>query len=317
MKPIPLIMQLALWAVCLAGLNVAVQWLARSSVPRELIRSVDQSPPITDLLVGNSLMAAGFEAQVFEQARPGRRALNIGLGFSSPVEHDILLRHALRLGPNRVYYGFFDLQLFEPVRGGWEDLVGNCAMAYYMDLDTAIRFYAPDNPLRAIQMRVVAQMPALVERYTIWARVEKMRRRLGEIGLVSQVTNRFGRAEDFRLLEPSDTTEFRQKCRVIVIDRERFVPPMVDMLSLLRDRGISSIVVEMPMTSKHRHLFYDNPEWTRLRTYVEEEVRREGGAYLVASNWIGDDGFADHLHLNAQGTAEFSRRLATTEVPEP
>ena len=71
------------------------------------------------------------------------------------------------------------------------------------------------------------------------------------------------------------------------------------------------------MASEHRHLFYDNPEWTRLRNYVEEEVRREGGAYLVASNWIGDDGFADHLHLNAQGATEFSRRLASTVFPEP
>ena len=42
---------------------------------------------------------------------------------------------------------------------------------------------------------------------------------------------------------------------------------------------------------------------------------REGGIYLVASDWIEDDGFADHLHLNAQGAAEFSRRLATSEVP--
>lgn len=317
MKPIYLIAQVALWAVCLAGLNFAVQKLSRASVPRQVARRIDQSPPVTDLFVGNSLMAAGFEVEPFERAYPGHRALNIGLGFSSPVEHDILLRRALRLGPKRVYYGVFDTQLFEPCRGGWVDLVGNRAMAYYMDLETAIRFYAADDPLWAGSMRVVARIPMLVERYAIWARVEKLRRRFGEIGLEMQLTNRFGRAEDFRLLESSDATEFRRICRAAVDDRKGLVPPVADMLRVLRERGISLIIVEMPMTNSHRRRFYDHPEWARLRQHVEEQVRRGGGVYLVASDWIGDDGFADHLHLNAQGATEFSRSLAMTEVPEP
>jgi hypothetical protein len=316
-KIIYLIIQVVFWAVCLVGFNVAVRQISRNSVPRQISLRIDQSPPVTDLFVGNSLMAAGFEAEPFERAHPGLHALNIGMGSSSPVEHDILLRRALRLGPKRVYYGVFDTQLFEPIIGGWEDLVCNRAMAYYIDPETAIRFYAAADPLWAGLMRVIARIPMLVERYAIWARVEKLRRRFGEIGLRTQLTNRFGRAEDFRQLEFSDTAGFRRICRAAVDDRKGLVPPVADMLQVLHEGGIHFIIIEMPMTSNHRRRFYDHPEWIRLRQHVEEQVRHEGGTYLVASDWIGDDGFADQVHLNAQGAAEFSRRIATTEFPKP
>jgi hypothetical protein len=216
-----------------------------------------------------------------------------------------------------VFYGVFDTQLIEPMPGRWQDLVGNRAMAYYLDLETAIRFYAADDPIWATMMRVIARVPMMVERYAIWARVEKLRRRFAEIGLPRQRTNRFGTADDFRLLEPSDATEFRRICRDAVEGRKRLIPPVADMLSDLRERGIRLIIVEMPMTSSHRRKFYDYPEWTLLRRHIESQVRVGGGGYLVASDWIGDEGFDDHLHLNAQGAVQFSRRLATTEVPEP
>jgi hypothetical protein len=317
MKLVHLVAQVVCWALCVVVINIAVQKFSINSVPRQVARRIDQSPPVTDVFVGNSLMAAAFEVEPFELAHPGRHPLGIGLGFSSPVEHDILLRRALRLGPKRVYYGVFDTQLFEPMRGGWEDLVGNRAMAYYMDLETAIRFYAVDDPLRAGLMRVVARIPVIVERNAIWGRVEKLRRRLGEIGLPPQLTNRFGRAEDFRALEFSDESEFRQTCRAAVDLRKELLPPVADMLRACHERGISVIIVEMPMTSSHRRRFYDHPEWARFRQHVEEQVRRDGGVYLVASDWIGDDGFADHLHLNAKGASEFSRRIAMTDVPKP
>ena len=314
MKPTRLVAQFLAWAVGIFCLNVAVERVSRTSIPRQMARRIDQSPRITDLFAGNSLMAAGFEAEPFERACPGRRVLNIGLGSSSPVEHDILLRRSLRLEPNRVYYGFFDAQLIDPMPGEWGDLVGNRAMAYYLDLEVAIRFYAAEDPLRAGLMRVVSLMPMVVERYAIWARVEKLRRRLSGIGYPTGPSNRFGRAEDFRLLEFADAAEFRRACQSAVDDRKPLIPPVLDMLRIAREHKIKLTVVEMPMTSDHRRRFYDQPEWARLRRSLEDQVRREGGSYLVASDWVGDDGFADHLHLNAKGAAQFSRRIAMTEV---
>jgi hypothetical protein len=84
-----------------------------------------------------------------------------------------------------------------------------------------------------------------------------------------------------------------------VDDHWALIPPVLDILRIARERGIQLTIVEMPMTSGHRRLFYDQPEWSRLRLYLEDQVRREGGSCLVASDWVRDDGFADHLHLNA------------------
>ncbi len=317
MKPVRLLVQFFCWAICVVGLNLAIERASRQSIPRQVARNIDRSLPITDLFVGNSLMAAGFEAEPFARARPGLRALNIGLGSSSPVEHNILMRRALRLDPRRVYYGYFDAQLFEPMPGGWDGLVGNRAMAYYLDLETAIRFYATGDPFRAGLMRIIARVPLMVERYAIWARVEKLRRGLGGIGRRAVPVNRFGRAEDFSLLEYSDDDEFRRICRSAVEGHKGLVPPVVDMIRSARDRGISFMVIEMPMTEGHRRRFYDQPEWIRLREYTGELVGREGGTYLVASDWIGDDGFTDHLHLNERGAAEFSRRIAAAIIIRP
>ncbi len=311
MKPTRLLVQLAIWMACLVGFNVAVLKQSRTSIPMQLARSIDASPPVTDVFVGNSLMAAGIDTQAFDQAYPDRNALNIGLGFTWPAEHDILLRRALKHKPRRVYYGFFDTQLIDPAKAGWADLVGNRTIVYYMDLDLGIRFYAADNPLRAGMMRVISRIPVLVHRFAIWSRVEKLRRRLGEIGLEKKATNRFGRADDFRLLEADDSTAFLNTCKQAVENHQAFNPPILDMINLLRDQHIALIFVEMPMTSSHRRRFYDHPQWRSLRAYFAEEIRRSGGTYVDASDWIADDQFADHLHLNPEGAAAFSRRIGS------
>ena len=130
------------------------------------------------------------------------------------------------------------------------------------------------------------------------------------------MTNRFGRAEDFSLLEQADTAEFRRACRAIVTEKRGVLPAVADMLQVLHDRKIPLICVEMPMTADHRRRFYENSDWRHLRDHIAAQIRREGGDYLVASDWIDDHGFADSLHLNEQGAAEFSARLATVPVPD-
>lgn len=311
MKPIRLLAQMALWMACLAAFNVAVQKLSRTSIPRQVARSIDTSGPVTDLFVGNSLVAAAIDAEAFAKAHPGRHALNIGLGSSYPAEHNILLRRSLKLHPGRVYYGFFDRQLIDPAKGGWGDLVGNRAMAYYMNLELAIRFYAADDPLGAGMMRVIARIPMIVERYAIWVRIEKLRRRLGEIGLEKQATNRFGRADDFGLLEATDASHFLNNIQRAVDTHAEFVPAITDMIQVLREQEIPLILVEMPMHSGHRKRFYDHAQWKHARQYFADKVRRAGCVYIDASDWIRDDQFADKLHLNPEGAAEFSRRIGS------
>lgn len=310
MRPIHLISQLAVWAAALVAMNVAVARMARNSVPRAVARSIDGSPPITDLFLGNSLVQAGVDPQAFAAASPGRRVLNAGLGATAPPEHDILLRRALPLKPSRIHYGFVDLQLFDRPPGGWGDLVGNRAMAYYLDPETSIRFYAADDPAAAWRMRLVACVPMLVDRHALWGKVERLRRRLGEVGRVAAATNRFGRVDDFRLLEADDPASFRRRCAKAADGPGGFNAPVADMLDLARQSGARMTLVEMPMPTDHRSRFYDHAEWSRLRARTRAMAKQAGADYVDACAWIGDEGFADALHLNAGGAAEFSRKMA-------
>jgi hypothetical protein len=308
MSPRRLVLQmLVLLAVVAAG-NGAVAFMSRNSVPRQKLRSIQASPPADVLFLGNSMMEAGVDGGAFESAWPDRRphALNLGLGSSTPAEHALLLRAAGRHAGAHVVYGFFDMQLTDPVPGGWADLTGNRAMSYYANLDSAVALYAPDSPLRAAQMRVVSRVPMLVERMAVWARVEQLRRRLGGFGLPAEETNRFGRAADFDQLAASDPAEFR----AAVDRRAPLNGPVKDLFATARKRGSNVLVVEMPLRAEHRSKVYETEPWRLYRSYLESLVRKEGARYLVASDWISDDGFADQLHLNSAGAKEFSERLA-------
>ncbi|WP_439625379.1 hypothetical protein [Gemmata sp.] len=310
------ITQLAVTAIVLGAANWFVARAAVNTVPRQLLRHCEEGNPATDLFLGNSMMAAGLDETAFTTARPDRHGLNAGLGSTGPVEHYLIYD---RLGRHRgatVYYGFFDGQLTEPAVGGWDDLVGNRAMAYYVSPGVAAGFYAPGNLLAAWRIRTLGWVPALVERQTIWAKVERVRRVLGEVGLPNKDVNRFGRVEDFALLEPTDDADFATSCRRVVQERQPLTPAIAAILGRAVENGSPVVIVEMPVTDEHRRRFYSNPEWAAYREYVADLIRTAGGEYLVASDWVGPEGFADHLHLNAVGARTFTRRIANLIPPK-
>jgi hypothetical protein len=312
MKARQLVVQvLVLVAVLVAG-NGAVAFKSRNFVPRQKLRSIEASPPADVVFLGNSLMEAGADCRAFESAWPGPRALNLGLGASSAAEHALLWKAAGRHAGAEVVYGFMADQLTAPVPGGWEELTGNRAMAYYADLEGAIALYAPDSPWQAWQMRLVSKVPLLVERTAIWARVERVRRRLGRVGLPPEETNQFGRAADFAAFEPPDPPAYDRACRQAAADRVPLCEPVRALFRLARARGSKVLVVEMPMTSSYRRRFCDTTGWSLYRQHLQSLARQEGGDFLSAVDWAADDLFSDGLHLGRAGAAAFSRRLALT-----
>ena len=66
----------------LVVLNMFIQYSARNSVPRQLVRQMEETHGITHLALGNSLMAAGFDAPVFDASMAPEPvvAFNAGLG---------------------------------------------------------------------------------------------------------------------------------------------------------------------------------------------------------------------------------------------
>jgi hypothetical protein len=305
--------QVAAWLTALLTANAAVARLTANSIPRQMVRTIEQSPPLTDLFVGTSQIVAAIDPGAFERARPGTRALNAGVGATSIIEHDILLRRGLSRHPVRAYYGFWNTPLTDEPPSGWRDLFGNRAMSYYVDRETAIGFIAPHDPVRAWSIRLTSFVPLIVERAALWGNVERLRRALAGVGAPPRATNRFGRVEDFALLEQTEDA-FRRACREPVERSSGLVAPVVDMLERGRETGTTVVMVLMPMPSSYRNRFYATSEWQRYVPYVAGEIRRHGGVYLDASDWVDDTGFADAVHISPAAARTFSARLAAWTV---
>jgi hypothetical protein len=292
----------------LVAANLLFQRLSANSVPRVLLRTADQSKLATDLFLGNSTIAAGLNSEAFAGAKPSSRPLNLGLGASSSVEHNLIFRQQQKHQSAAVFYGFFDSQLTDPPEGDWETLVGNRAMSYYVEPEAAIGFYAPNSPVKAFALRLVSFVPILSERYTIWSKVELLRRSFGEVGMPKKETNQFGRVEDFALLESSQA-DFITRCKQATSAQAPLSEPVAAIFRQVRESGRKLYVIEMPLPVGHRQGFYSHPEWLAYRSHIMKLVAETGGIYVPASDWIGEAGFSDHLHLNADGAKTFSTRL--------
>jgi hypothetical protein len=309
--------QLVAALLMLAAFNYAIERFAMHSVPRQLLSKIAAASQVKQLFLGNSLMAAGLDEDAFasswDSARRGASPLNAGLGSSSPVEHLLLLRHTLRRHPelNLVVYGFFDLQLTDPPTGQWDDLFGNRALAYYAEPDVAVSFYGRDSLSYRARFFLIRHIPMFVERASFRAKVEKMRRVLGAVGMPKEKTNQFGRAADFTALEATGRPEFERECDEAVESNRPLCPPVASLLRTGRQAGERMVVVEMPMTSRHRELFYSTQAWARYRRHIRALVEAQGCEYMSLSDCLpSDDLFADNLHMSPQGDRIFSQRLA-------
>jgi hypothetical protein len=271
-------------------------------------------------------MEAGFDAHTFSQswdsgAPPGGQQkivpMNIALGATGTVEHLLLLRHALGQEPNAklVVYGYFDLQMTEKPTGGWSDLVGNRAMAYYVEPYFAANLYAPRSRMQLFEIRLIGQVPMLVERLALWARVEKMRRAFGQAGLPPIEATGFGRTSDFASMDSGDPSRFQSLCSQCVQQGLPLAPPVALMTDETNKRGARFIAVEMPMPTAHRTKFYNSTAWHAYQRYVQQLLTQQKCVCIDATMWIEDRDFADSWHLAHEGATQFSTRLAIELKP--
>lgn len=306
-------MTLGLAAGILLAFNLLVQHFARNSIPRQLVRKIDATQGITHLALGNSLIVAGFDPAAFETSMAPEPvvAFNAGLGASGTVEHLMILERALRdaASVKLVVYGFFDFQLTDEPSATLTDFFGNRAMAFYLDPDLALRDYQM-SPGDRLGFDLLRHVPMVVERAGIWAGVERMRRKMGEIGMPHADTNRFGRAADFALLEARSPADFASRCDRLTRQNAQLSEPVVAMIADAHARGAQVVIVEMPMNPYHQSHYYALSAWDRYRDHLRKLVAAQHATYLSAADWIEDaNEFADHLHLTSSGAQDFSRRL--------
>ena len=300
--------------------NVAILVTARSSQRHHMLTVLDQLPPSTDcIFLGNSLVEAGCDVATFNAAWPAPDSAptlipaNLALGATTPVEHCVILKRALNkpLPLKFLIYGFFDDQLNVPPKGNWSDLVGNRAFSYYFPSEAA-SLYAPGSRLKKWELTITGHIPMLAERSSLWGKVESIRRSFEQIGMPRQKVNRFGRVEDFAALESKDVASFIDRCDSVVHENRGFSLAVRRIIDLGHERGARVILVEMPMPSRHRKVFYSTAAWAELRSHLQLLARRENAIYLPASDWVKDDQkFEDATHLNEEGARLFSTQLAS------
>lgn len=302
--------------ITLTGSDLLVDHMSSNSVPRQVMRTIVNAPSMIDVLgIGNSLMAAGFVPGVIEEtfSAVGQRcvAVNGGLGASDLIEHLTLTR--LALGHHTVktiVYGFFDNQMSSDILGRNSDLVGNHSMLYYLEPQLTLR-YGRFDVVDRLWFQIYRSNALLRERSAIWTKVERLRRFIGGFGMPAQDINRFGRKDDFSLLEPKDTQTFVRACDDAIRGGEYISAPVRRLLMEAREHRTKVLVVEMPMHPNHLRRFYAQESWTRLITRTRAAVEDAGASYLDASTWIPDASlFEDALHLSKEGGRAFSRRLA-------
>jgi hypothetical protein len=299
-------------AVCLLAMNFGVAYLTRNSVPRRVMHHALESQSARVLALGNSLMAAGFEEPVFDSAAglaPPDGAVNLSLGASSPVEQLLLLRYALAHGirPRLLIYGFYDLQLSEPVQFSANDMIGNHALLYYLEPSYARQFYSL-SAHDSLEFSAFHSIPMFVDRGAIWSKVEILRRSMAQQGMTQQATNQFGRAADFSLLEPASADAFRRDC--LAATQLPLASPVAELFRRAHEAHADIVLVEMPMRHAHRAHFYETKEWSDYTSHVQELLRPYNVKFVDASEWAADDSlFEDPLHLSHQGANNFSQRI--------
>ncbi len=262
-------------------------------------------------------MAAGFDAAAFtaKAAAAGEplTAFNAGLGATGPIQHLLITRAILRAHPEAqsIVYGFFDFMLTQPVQEDWRLLFGNNAMVFYTEPAIAAR-HETSSAFGRWAFQVVGGIPMFAERGAIWARVEQLRRDLGQLGLPPAAVNRFGRVEDFSPVE--NTTEGSRRVRTVenVASDVPLASPVVELLGQARERNVKVWVVSVPMPAAHRK-HYASPEWQAYFTLLRGKLAAHGAELIDASDWVADDAlFMDALHLGPEGAIRFSLRLAET-----
>jgi hypothetical protein len=297
--------------------------MARNSVPRQKIRAIADAPATIDVLgIGNSLIAAGFDASAVERtcSKPGRPciAVNGGLGATDIIEHLALTRLALRgHAVKTLVYGFFDLGLSSDPPLKNSDFIGNRNMLYYLEPQLTLQ-YAHFDTADRLSFDVFRRSALLRERSSIWAKVETLRRAMGSVGMPRQETNRFGRRNDFSLLEADNPETFALACQTVIRSGNFLSPPFRALLQQAEEHGAKVVVVEMPIHPTHMARFYSQPIWETLRAKTKAAVESAGAVYINASTWIpGADLFEDPLHLSDEGARQFSRLLAERLLQQP
>lgn len=302
----------------LLGLNALVGIRART-LPRLILQRIERAERVDYLVLGNSLVAAGFRSAAFVEAlgkgNEATKLLNTGCGGTLPAETLQFYQAAHGKFPHIpfVIQGTMFTQLTAPTQATWKELTGNRALFYYSDFELGLSLYQPDTALDLLQFHLTRWLPLVYERLSLWRHVELLRRKFDRMGLAAAATTRFGRVSDFETdpFQPANTDILAEECQRVLHQQTGLSPPVLATIRQARETGSTVIFVQMPLPLARRNYFRADGIWADYRTHLRELLEREGAIYIDALDWFSDDHryFMDNAHLKQAGAEEFSRRM--------
>lgn len=163
--------------------------------------------------------------------------------------------------------------------------------------------------MERLKFSLLHHVPLYVARGNLWWLIEMFRRKLHAIGMPPE-GEKCPDAGSSVNMKPLTESEFDSEARAELERGSALNPPVLEMLREARAKGISFVVVEMPVRQNHLCM-YDHPVWTRYAVELRRLIETQGGIYVDGSRWIDDPSkFWDEVHLNERGGRSFSYELA-------
>ncbi|WP_394832932.1 hypothetical protein LVJ94_41170 [Pendulispora rubella] len=309
----------AIFAFGLLALDVTVPRYARSHfIPEQMMHSLGAARPEV-VLIGNSLLAAGYRNGVRTRSRPS--VFNAAIGATTPLENFVTLRRVLaQTEPKTVVYGWYSTQLVDDAVK-IDDIQGNRLVSVLWANTSDLSFFFPrpqEQPIDVARFLLMKHVPLAAYAPLVQGRLEISRRGLAADKNAASA-NPFGADADFRRMADAswnDIDSRLEKRRTgSTFSFSRFVVAMRDNA---HSRGAKIVWVAMPLASRARATASASATY---QSYVEAAHRElasaPGDRFLDASELAGiDDGsFADGLHLNERGARVFTQWLDDQLAP--
>jgi hypothetical protein len=300
----------------LAALNLLMGRYSHRLPYFRLLEEIRTAQDPNLLFLGNSLLAGHVDEQAFEDSAAAChfKPLNAALGASLPPEHRLLFHYAVERNKDihTLVVGMYDFQLTSHDKTKVADLVGNRMVGIDKRFPSGEVISAYGfGPFQSLQLHVLRNLPIAANRASVWKQVEILRRSLGTMGMPPEKTNSMGRVSDFAALESASVDLFDADAKVFVEKPDEFNASYEAIFRRARQLGIRVVIVVMPMTPRHRAIFYDRPLWHTYLGALNKLADQRAIRMIDASDWIpSQQEFADNLHMAPEGVHQFSVRLA-------
>ena len=306
----------ALVTLCvMVGVNLAVQRLARNSIPNQHIAAINAAENVRYATLGHSLIVSGFDPTEFARLVPDSagKTLIAAQNSTHTGDHMLIARLVVQKHPQTKYFifGFLDRELTAPTNDRLSELYGNHAYAYLLEPSLAAQHYFPDSALTRTEFSFLQKLPMVVERGQVWGKVEQARRTLSNIGM-----SRAPHVDPFIALEVGNSQTFSALCKSDTLSKASLNSAVTEIFRSIKATGGHIVVINMPMSSTHRRQYYDNPEYAEYITHVGQLVRQAGQIFIDAKDWVDDSEFVDRIHLSPLGAKIFTRKLLEVWHPE-